>query len=199
MRQIKQPRWKSRRLTQMGIMLVGVSVGGWTPTRAVAKSGPVTMVETTPMQTPGITVVQSLDDLVGLSAPQLDSVYRQSAPGTVPIGKVRGLALYPDSRFSQAKSKAARLAWQGKVFSPETGTATNRFFGLRVIKGQVYSGHSWLDGGPSLILDYENTSKLYGNYRDEIREVAPGVYLGLMHDRTTNPPGFKMYFAFTDR
>ena len=203
MRQIKRRQWKSRRLVRFGVILLGLASGGWidppVPARNGPISGPATVIETTPMQAPGVTVVRTLDDLADLSAARLESLYRRSGPGSVPAGKVRGLALYPDSRFPRAKSKAARVAWQGKVFSPETGTATNRFFGLRVVKGQVYSGQSWLDGGPSLILDYQNTSKIYGDYRDEIREVAPGVYLGLMHDRTTNPPGFKMYFAFTDR
>jgi len=134
-----------------------------------------------------------------LSTPQLEALYRQSGPGPVPAGKVRGLALYPESRYPRAKSKAARVAWQGKVFDPASGTATNRFFGVRAIKGAVYSGQSWLDGGPSMILDYRNMSKVYSNYRDEIRQVAPGLYLGLMYDRTTNPPKFKMYFAFTDQ
>ena len=202
MRQIMRPRGRSRRLTRFGVVVVGVVAGGWIDPPVQAQDGfpggPVAMVETMPMQAPGVTVVRTLDDLADLSAMQLESLYRQSGPGSVPTGKVRGLALYPDARFPRAKSKAARVAWQGKVFNPETGTATNRFFGLRVIKGQVYSGQSWLDGGSSLILDYQNTSKIYGDYRDEIREVAPGVYLGLMYDRTTNPPGFKMYFAFSD-
>ncbi len=151
------------------------------------------------MQAPsGPAPIRTLDDLAGLSAGQLEALYRQGGPGPVPTGKVRGLALYPESRFPRAKAKAARVAWQGKVFDPQTGTATNRFFGLRAIKGNVYSGQSWLDGGASMILDYQNTSKIYGNYRDEIRQVAPGLYLGLMYDRTTNPPAFKMYFAFSD-
>ena len=152
-----------------------------------------------PMPAGGPLMIRTMDDLAELSAPQLDSLYRQGAAGPVPTGQVRGLALYPDARFARARSKAARVAWQGKVFDPATNTATNRFFGLRVVRGQVYEGQSWLDGGPAMILDYQNTSRLYGNYRDEIRQVAPGIFLGLMHDRTTNPPAFKMYFAFTDR
>ena len=140
--------------------------------------------------------IRTLGDLVALSAPQLDQLYRQSPPGPIPTGKVDGRALYPDARFPRARSQAARIAWQGKVFRPESSTAVNRFFGVRAIKGNVYSGASWLDGGPSMILDYEGTSRIYGNYRDEIRQVAPGLYLGLMYDRTTNPPAFKMYFAF---
>ena len=150
------------------------------------------------MQAPAGTPIRSLDDFAGLSAAQIEGLYRQGTASAAPAGKVRGLALYPDARFPRVRSKAARVAWQGKVFDPASGSATNRFFGVRVIKGNVYAGQSWLDGGPSLILDYQNTSKLYGNYRDEIRQVAPGLYLGLMYDRTTNPPGFKMYFAFAE-
>jgi len=183
-------------------IILGVAAVVGTPSRVTrAESWPTqsvpVQVETAPMQ--ASTPIRTLDDLAGLSAPQLEALYRQSAPGPVPAGKVRGLALYPESRYPRAKSKAARVAWQGKVFDPATGTATNRFFGVRAIKGAVYSGQSWLDGGPSMILDYQNMSKVYGNYRDEIRQVTPGLYLGLMYDRTTNPPKFKMYFAFTDQ
>ena len=155
---------------------------------------PLATFPLTPMQAPP--AIRTLDDLASLSAPQLEALYHQSAPGPVPAGKVRGLALYPDSRIPRAKARAARVAWQGKVFSPESGTAVNRFFGVRAIKGNVYAGPSWLDGAPSMILDYEGTSRLYGNYRDEIRQIAPGIYLGLMYDRTMSPAGFKMYFAF---
>ncbi len=184
-----------------GIILGAIAVVG-TPSRVSrAESGPThsvpIQVDTAPML--ATTPIRTLDDLAGLSTPQLEALYRQSGPGPVPAGKVRGLALYPESRYPRAKSKAARVAWQGKVFDPASGTATNRFFGVRAIKGAVYSGQSWLDGGPSMILDYRNMSKVYSNYRDEIRQVAPGLYLGLMYDRTTNPPKFKMYFAFTDQ
>jgi hypothetical protein len=151
-------------------------------------------LETTPMQ--GGIAIRTLDDLVTLSAVQLDQLYRQSGPGQVPCGKVVGRALYPDSRFPKARSNAARIAWQGKVFDPESSTATNRFFGVKAIKGNLYVAPSWLDGCPSLILDYEHTSRIYGDYRDEIRQVAPSLYLGLMYDRTTAPPHLKMYFAF---
>ena len=158
-------------------------------------SGHEAPAEVPPMQAPP---VRTLDGLATLSAAQLEGLYRQGVSAPMPAGRVRGLALYPDSRFPRAKAKASRVAWQGKIFDPATSTATNRFFGANVIKGNVYAGQSWLDGNPALILDYQGTSKVYGNYRDEIRQVAPGVYLGLMHDRTTNPPAFKMYFAFSD-
>ena len=50
-----------------------------------------------------------------------------------------------------------RLVWQGKIFKEDGTGAVNRFFGVRMIKAEVYPGESWLDGGSSLILDYQNT------------------------------------------
>ena len=81
------------------------------------------------------------------------------------------------------------------MIEPGQTSAVNRFFGVRVVRGQMYSGPSWLDGQPSLVLDYSQTSLVYANNRDEIRQVAPGLFLGLMYDRTTAPPGLVMYFA----
>ena len=46
-----------------------------------------------------------------------------------------------------------------------------------------------------LVLDYAQTSLVYADNRDEIRQIAPGLFLGLMYDRTTAPPGLSMYFA----
>jgi len=199
MSQYRRTLNRRHQLNGFGMLVAFVGMVGSSDRGARADFPPATpSVEVAPMQSPGPVPIRNLDDLAGLSGPQLEAMYRQSGPGPVPSGKVRGLALYPDSRFPKAKARAARVAWQGKVFDPETGTATNRFFGVRAMKGAVYSGRSWLDGGASMILDYQNTSKIYRNYRDEIRQVAPGLYLGLMYDRTTNPPTFKMYFAFSD-
>lgn len=180
---------EARRIGMMGA--IALILTAWP---APARSG---APEATSMQVPA--TIGTLDDLVDLSAAQLDQLYRQATPGPVPPGKVVGRALYPDARHPRARSNAARIAWQGKVFDPATSTATNKFFGLKAVKGKVYTGPSWLDGNPSMILDYEGTSRIYNDYRDEIRTVAPGLYLGLMYDRTTAPPTMKMYFAFDAR
>jgi hypothetical protein len=138
----------------------------------------------------------TLDELRRMTGAELEAVYQQGFAAAIPEGRVRGTALLaPGTRRSRALSGGARLVWQGKLIEPGQTSAVNRFFGLRVIRAQVYQGPSWLDGQPSLILDYSQTSRVYANNRDEIREVAPGLYLGLMHDRTTAPPGLVMYFA----
>ena len=65
--------------------------------------------------------------------------------------------LYPERSFRRARTRATRAVWQGKVFPSEGegDVAVNRFFGLPFIRGQVYAGQSWLDGRPSVILDYQ--------------------------------------------
>ena len=96
-------------------------------------------------------------------------------------------------------SRAGRLVWQGKDFDGGGATAVNRFFGIKAVRGRLYQGSSWLDGRPSLVLDYQNTSLVYRRYRDEIREIAPGLYLGAMFSRTQPQPTFTRYFAFEAR
>lgn len=127
---------------------------------------------------------------------QLQDLYRRGTVAGLPAGRMRGTALpAPGTRRNAAMSAAARLVWQGKVIDPSGTVAVNRFFGMSTIKGRLYQGESWIDGGPALILDYAETSRVYANNRDEIRLIAPGLYLGVMHDRASNPPAIRTYFV----
>lgn len=140
--------------------------------------------------------IESLGDLARLEPAQLEALYVRSAPGAIPRGRVRGLALVrPGTKLGPVLSRGAGVAWQGKVFDQSGSSSINKFFGVRAVKANVAYGPSWRDGNPSIILDYSQTSKIYEPYRDELREVAPGIYLGLMFDRRTCPPSLKMYFA----
>jgi hypothetical protein len=151
--------------------------------------------QTTP-PVPSIT----LDTLLQMSPAQLEALYGQGTATAIPEGRIRGTAiLSPGTRRTRTLSRGARLMWQGKVIEPGQTSAVNRFFGVRIVRGQVYQGPSWLDGGSSLVLDYSQTSYVYANNRDEIRQVAPGLFLGLMYDRTSNPPELVMYFALESR
>jgi hypothetical protein len=44
----------------------------------------------------------------------------------------------------------------------------------------VYKDASWFDRKETIVLDYSKTSLIARRVRDEIREVAPGVYLGVV-------------------
>lgn len=144
--------------------------------------------------------VRTLDDLARLSPGQLDALFGQAGPGAIPSGKVRGMPLVrPGTRGAVAMSRSGRVLWQGKVLHPEEGCAVNRFFGVRSVPGRLGYGNAWYDGRPAIVLDYADTSRVYAPYRDEIREVAPGLYLGLMYDRNDVGSGPVRYFAFERR
>ena len=116
---------------------------------------------------------------------------RSSPPGPLPEGKVRGRAiLFPGTALASPRRDSRRLLWQGKVIDGAHGRASNTFFGVRFIKGNLGYGPSWMDGQPATILDYSETSHLYANYRDEIRQVGPALFLGAMYSRTTPAADF---------
>lgn len=81
--------------------------------------------------------------------------------------------------------------WQGKGFAQDGATGYNRFDGearLRTFRPGVES--SLLDGQPCLALDYgaDDCDAFWGGLlgmRDELREVSPGLYLGLGSMRAT--------------
>ncbi|MFO0892658.1 MAG: hypothetical protein U0790_26385 [Isosphaeraceae bacterium] len=138
----------------------------------------------------------SVQGLLRLGGPELEALYRQGRAVGIPPGRVRGTAiLAPGARRNEVMALGTRMVWQGKVFESGNTTAVNRFFGLPVVRANVYQAQSLHDGAAALVLDYSQTSRVYARYRDEIREVAPGLFLGLMYDVTTSPPHLRMYFA----
>ena len=138
----------------------------------------------------------TLDQLLRMSAAELDAHYHQGIAAAIPPGRVRGTALLaPGTWRTRPLARGTRLIWQGKIIDEDQATAVNRFFGIRMIRGRLSQGPSWSDGDPTLVLDYSETSRIYARNRDEIRQVAPGLFLGLMYDRTTTPPGLSMYLA----
>ena len=122
-------------------------------------------------------------DLLRMSQRELDDLYRGvGEPGGVPSGNTEGtVAVLPGRRFAAPVRFLVRLiAWQGKVFDPDSSTLVNNILPprLRLIRAQVYRGASWLDDGESTILDYSKSSRVAWFVRDEIREVAPSLWLG---------------------
>jgi len=119
-----------------------------------------------------------------MSQRQLDDLYRKSSPGAIPTGVGDGTVVVAGGRpISRVATPVARLGWQGKVFDPAGEDLLNRVlpFGLRAVRAQVLKGTSLLDGKQSIVLDYSRTSLLAHYIRDEIRQVAPGLYLGIVY------------------
>lgn len=121
-----------------------------------------------------------------LSGAQLDDLYRASPPGAIPTGRSRGTAItLPGSGADRLLAGLVRLlAWKGKIFDPDGAGLRNLVtpFGVPAIRARVYEGDSWfVPDGRTIVLDYAKTSWVARMIRDEIRQVAPGLYLGQVY------------------
>jgi hypothetical protein len=120
--------------------------------------------------------------LLRMSQPRLDELFRASPAGAIPDGEARGTAIVaPGTSFSPDIAKLiSRFAWQGKIFDARKGVLRNKIlpFGLSAVAARVYKANSWLDGKECIVLDYSETSLIARWIRDEIREIGPKVYLG---------------------
>ena len=122
--------------------------------------------------------------LLEMSEGQLDELFTRSPAGPIPRGEYDGTAIAaPGTEFAEIAARIAHhLAWKGKVFDPASGELRNRVtpFDLHAIAAKVYRGDSWFDQKECIVLDYSQTSLIAHWIRDEIREVADGLYLGLV-------------------
>jgi hypothetical protein len=122
--------------------------------------------------------------LLGASNRQLDALFRAGPAGPVPAGVLDGVAvLFPGSPIARAAATLVRaLAWQGKVIGPDGMSLRNRItpLGILAIVAAVRPAGSLVDGKPCVVLDYSATSFVARGIRDEIRLVAPHLYLGVV-------------------
>ena len=129
--------------------------------------------------------------LLAMSRQQLDDLFSASAAGDIPNGEAEGTAIIASGTvFSPEIAALINIfGWKGKTFDGAHGTLTNRIlaFGLNAIVAEVYKAASWFDDKECIVLDYSKTSLVAKHVRDEIREISPGTYLGLVYwdkDRT---------------
>jgi len=136
------------------------------------------------------TTITDPEEFLKLSSEQLDDVFRNSPSGKIPIGEGDGTAIIaPDTVVSDIIAKFVHIfTWKGKVFvpdpvDPQRATLKNRILPVevRAIAAEVYRNPSWLDEKECIVLDYSQTSIVAEWIRDEIREVSPGLYLGLAY------------------
>jgi len=127
----------------------------------------------------------TVPDLLKMSQAQLDDLFTQSPPGEIPDGEANGTAIIaPGTTYTAEIAQLINhFAWQGKTFDAKKGVLRNRIlpFGLNAIIAKVYKAPSWLDGKECIVLDYSETSLLAHWIRDEIRLIAPRLYLGKVY------------------
>lgn len=119
-----------------------------------------------------------------MSGEELDEIFRQSSAGNIPDGEGEGTAIIaPGTAVSDEIAKLVHLfTWKGKVFDAAAGELRNKILplGHKMIVAKVYKDVSWFDKKECIVLDYSKTSLVAKWIRDEIREVAPGIYLGIV-------------------
>jgi mono/diheme cytochrome c family protein len=123
--------------------------------------------------------------ILEMSQAELDELFLGATAGAIPNGRGKGTAIiFPGTILERIKARIVWwLLWRGKVFDAAQGTLVNivSVLGVRAIRAQVYKAASWLDGKECIVLDYSQTSRVARKIRDEIREVATGLYLGKVY------------------
>ncbi len=124
------------------------------------------------------------EQLLAMSQQQLDELFTSSPPGPIPNGEANGTAIIaPGTTYSANIAEFINVfCWKGKVFDEARGLV-NRItpFGIDAIVAAVYVAPSWMDNKECIVLDYSKTSTLAHWIRDEIRLIAPNLYLGVVY------------------
>ena len=122
------------------------------------------------------------DDLVRMHRAELEAVFRAAPAGPVPDGRGEGTVLLGAGGWLSllAAAFARALLWHGKIVDARAGRLQNLVSPLevRAFTAVVDQRPSWVDGERATVLDYSRTSLLARAVRDEVREVAPGLYAG---------------------
>ena len=136
--------------------------------------------------------------LVELRRSELGDLFRGGS-AKIPDGHGRGTVLLGTggwlARLVAVLTYA--VAWRGKLFEARAGRLVNLVTPLhvRAVAAQVYEGASWYDGDTCVVIDYTRSSWVARRLRDEIREVAPGVFLGMVFVGSRQVTSFALDFT----
>ncbi len=115
---------------------------------------------------------------------ELDLLFRSSPAGDIPHGRLPGTGLlFPGTPLCTPLARlVGLLVWQGKETEASGRSLQNLIGPLRTrsIRALLSHDRSWVDGGECVLIDYSTTSMVARMVRDEVRLVAPGLYLGVV-------------------
>ena len=126
-----------------------------------------------------------LDERALLAMPprRVDEAFRSAGFAPLPDGRADGVFLWASGTpAARTVSRIVGLAWRGKVVDVGRARVVNRVtpLGLLAVRAALGPGPSRLDGRDCVVLDYSRTSLIARLVRDELRPVAPGLYLGVV-------------------
>ena len=118
--------------------------------------------------------------LLQMSHVELDEIFRKSPPGEMPDGRMKGTFIVAPGTWVTAGTAELiwLVVWRGKVFYGNEVKNQISPFSFESVPARVYKAPSRFDGNECIVLDYSETSVIARWVRDEIREVAQGLYLG---------------------
>lgn len=117
-----------------------------------------------------------------------EALFRDGTADCGPDGRTRGTVLYADGALPRVTARAQGVVWKGKTFHGD-GTFTNRWLGgVHAVSAGVVTEPSFLDGRPCLVMQYAPNAAVFGNVRDELRQIGPELWLGRSYDSTTRKP-----------
>jgi hypothetical protein len=178
---------KWRWLVSLSVAVVSLSV-----------VGPAASASDLPEEAISPPIITCLKQLRGLGCGDLEQVFSAAQCGSFPCGLGRGeVLLRTDAKHARMKARMTNRVWKGKYFE-EDGHFINQWLGFRALASEACLGPSWLDGLPCVILEYPPDTPVFGNTRDELREVAPGLWLGMWYDREPFPK-LRGFFALECR
>jgi hypothetical protein len=159
---------------------------------------------------PSDRTILTLDGLLDLDVQALERLYREArVPRIAEVrGDLRGRMLavvrLPPllQRPLRAFAGSSAFPWRGKSFSPKDeheGEGINRVFNdrLRLYRFETFIGSSRAGDFDALHLDYDNPSNPFfiRPIKDEIREIAPRLYLGQAYLELESKPHLVLYFG----
>ena len=155
----------------------------------------------------------TLESLREMNYRELSELYRQAKrPASISSldGDARGAMLAwrrpasgPLAAMLRAMGASRTFPWEGKTFQSadgERGTGINRINMLRKMRWFPFKTRfdaSFLDGKPTFVLDYSGPGNppLINQIVDEVREVAPGLFMGPAALRFKGRPRPVLFFA----
>ena len=183
-----------------------------------------TTTPTTPSAANGATAAQmsqhTLDSLARLSFAELEALYRRAAaPTSIRAADgalrgrmlaVRGLERGPVAAWLRRFAGSRSFVWEGKTFaarSDRDGDGHNRSAAPGVLGRQnlfpftTRIDRSEIDTAPTLVLDYDHgvNPPYIRRIHDEIRELAPRLFLGPAMWKRARGPVTVLWFALDGR
>ncbi len=129
----------------------------------------------------------TLCELKRLDACELDQLFARGSAAALPVGAVRGHILFrTEGKLPRLRTRLGGAVWKGKYFYDD-GCFINQWVGFRAISSSAVIAPSWFDGQPCIVLEYPSGTPIFANTRDELREIAPGLYLGRFYHRCPCP------------